>query len=84
MLNGHENHKSPEFDMFYKDNNIITLYLPAHSSHLLQPLDVKYFNPLKRAYSKELKGFIKSYINHITKTEFLIAFHAAHISTITP
>ena len=70
--------------MFCKNNNIITLCLPAHSSHLLQPLDVKYFNPLKRAYSKKLKGFIKSHINHITKTEFLIAFHAAHVSTITP
>ena len=84
MLDGHENHKSPEFDIFCKNNNIITLCLPAHSSHLLQPLDVGCFNPLKRAYSKELEGFIKSHVNHITKTEFLIAFHAAHVSAMTP
>ena len=84
MLDGHENHKSPQFDNFCKDNKIITLCLPSHSSHLLQPLDVRCFNPLKRAYGKELEGFIKSHINHITKTEFLIAFHAAHVAAMTP
>ena len=84
VLEGHESHKSPEFDVFCKDNNIITLFLPSHSSHLLQPLDVGWFNPLKRAYGKELEGFIKSHVNHITKTEFLIAFHAAHVAAMTP
>ena len=84
VLDGHESHKSPAFDVFCKDNNIITLCLPAHSSHLLQPLDVGCFNPLKRAYGKALEDFIKSHVNHITKTEFLIAFHAAHVAAITP
>ena len=84
VLDGHESHKSPEFDEFCKDNKIITLCLPAHSSHLLQPLDVGCFNPLKRAYGKELENFIKSHVNHITKTEFLIAFHAAHVAAMTP
>ena len=84
VLDGHESHKSPEFDVFCKDNSIITLCLPAHSSHLLQPLDVGCFNPLKRAYSRALEDFIKSHVNHITKTEFLIAFHAAHVAAMTP
>jgi hypothetical protein len=39
---------------------------------------------LKRAYGRELEAFIKAYINHITKTEFFIAFKAAHLSTMTP
>ena len=76
VLDGHESHKSPAFDMFCKDNKIITLCLPAHSSHLLQPLDVGCFNPLKRAYGKALEDFIKSHVNHITKTEFVITYEA--------
>ena len=83
VLDGHESHKSPAFGMFCKENNIITLCLPAHSSHLLQPLDVGCFNPLKRAYGKALEDFIKSHVNHITKTEFFIAFHAAHVAAMT-
>ena len=74
VIDGHESHMSVEFDTFCKDHKIITISLPPHSSHLLQPLDVGCFNPLKTAYGKEIENFIKSYITHITKTEFLIAF----------
>ena len=35
-------------------------------------------------YGKKLEDFIKSYINHITKMEFFITFHAAYITIITP
>ena len=57
--------------------------MPAHSSHNLQPLDVGCFSVLKRMYGRELEDFIKAYINHITKTEFFIAFKAAHLKTMT-
>ena len=83
VIDGHESHMSAEFDTFCKDHKIITISLPPHSSHLLQPLDVGCFNPLKTAYGKEIENFVKSYITHITKTEFLIAFQAAHHAAIT-
>ncbi|KAF1927273.1 DDE-domain-containing protein [Didymella exigua CBS 183.55] len=51
--------------------------MPPHSSHLLQPLDVGCFSPLKRAYSREIEALIRHHINHITKLEFLPAFKAA-------
>jgi len=38
---------------------------------------------LKQAYSKELEFFIQASINHITKVEFLIAFHATYNNSIT-
>jgi hypothetical protein len=34
-------------------------------------------------YGKELKAFIKAYINHITKAEFFIVFMAAHFIAMT-
>ena len=84
ILDGHESHLSAEFEEFCKEHNIITVCLPAHSSHLTQPLDIGCFSVLKRLYGRELKAFIKAHIHHITKLEFFIAFKAAHFKTMTP
>jgi hypothetical protein len=46
-IDGHESHKSLAFQNLCEDNKIITLCMPPHSSHILQPLDV--------AYSKEIR-----------------------------
>jgi hypothetical protein len=43
ILDGHASHLTPQFDWICAENNIIPLYMPAHSSHLLQPLDVGCF-----------------------------------------
>jgi hypothetical protein len=83
ILDGHESHNSLQFQDFCKDHNIITLCMPPHSSHLLQPLDVGCFAPLKKAYSKQIEGLIRNGINHITKLEFLPAFKAASDAAFT-
>jgi hypothetical protein len=58
--------------------------MPPHSSHLLQPLDVSCFSPLKRAYSREIESLIRNHINHITKLKFLPAVKAAYDRSFTP
>jgi len=83
MLDGHESYKSAEFQECCKAHNIITLGLPPHLSHLTQSFDIEYFNVLKRAYSRQIKTFIKAHINHITKVEFFLAFTAAYKESIT-
>ena len=83
ILDGHESHQSLEFQELCKENNIYTLCMPPHSSHLLQPLDVGCFSPLKRAYSREVESLIRNHINHITKLEFLPAFKAAFDRSFT-
>jgi hypothetical protein len=60
VLDGHESHLSAQFEEFCKDNSIITLCLPAHSSHLTQPLDVGCFSVLKRLYGRELEEIYQS------------------------
>ena len=57
--------------------------MPAHSSHLTQPLNVGCFRPLKQAYGHQIEGFIKAHIKHITKVEFFIAFKEAYQQSIT-
>jgi hypothetical protein len=83
ILDGHESHHSAEFMRYYEENKIITLCMPAHTSHLLQPLDIGCFGPLKKAYGREIERLIGCSINHITKTEFFPAFYTAHQATIT-
>jgi len=83
VVDGHESHKSAVFEEFCHDNKIATIGMPPHSSHLLQPLDVGCFGPLKVAYGRAMEDFIKVHITHITKTEFLIAFKAAHFAAMT-
>ena len=74
VLDRHKSYKSAEFQEYYKAHNIITLGLPPYSSYLTQPLDIGYFSVLKRAYGRQIKTFIKAYINYITKVEFFLAF----------
>jgi hypothetical protein len=82
ILDGHESHQSTEFTAYCKEKNIIPLYMPPHSSHLLQPLDISCFGPLKKAYSREIERLVRRRRAHITKTQFFPAFHAAHQATI--
>ncbi|KAH7464010.1 hypothetical protein FOMA001_g17859 [Fusarium oxysporum f. sp. matthiolae] len=83
ILDGHESHHSADFQIYFEENNIITLCMPPHSSHLLQPLDVGCFGPLKKAYGREIEHLIRRSITHISKTEFFPAFYAAFQLTMT-
>jgi hypothetical protein len=83
ILDGHESHHSVDFERYCEEHKIITLCMPPHSSHLLQPLDVGYFNLLKSAYGREIEHLIRCSITHVSKTEFFPAFYAAHQATMT-
>ena len=56
---------------------MLTLYMPAHSSYILQPLDVGCFSPLKRKYRSLILGLARSHILYIDKMTFLPAFQDA-------
>jgi hypothetical protein len=83
ILDGHESHHSVDFERYCQDHKIITLCMPPHASHLLQPLDVGCFSVLKNAYGREIEHLIRCSITHISKTEFFPAFYAAFQATFT-
>jgi hypothetical protein len=83
ILDNHGSHTTPEFRSFCEDNNIILLWMPPHSSHLLQPLDVGCFGPLKQAFSKQNQNLIRNHIFHITKDDFLASFHEAFLTSFS-
>jgi hypothetical protein len=49
----------------------------AHSSHLLQPLDVDCFSVLKRSYRHLVEQVMSSDVNYIDKQEFLLLYEQA-------
>jgi hypothetical protein len=57
--------------------------MPAHTSHILQPLDVSCFGPLKKAYSSQIENKLRLGINHVNKEEFIPAFLIAHQQAMT-
>jgi hypothetical protein len=75
IIDGHESHKSLAFQDLCEENKIITLCMPPHTSHILQPLDVGCFAALKRAYKKEINVLANNDITHIDKKAFLAAFN---------
>jgi len=72
ILDDYKSHITPEFNQFCTQNIIILLYMLFHSSHLLQPLDVGCFAPLKKAYRQKVKkACILASIILINKTSWL-------------
>ncbi|ODM21664.1 hypothetical protein SI65_02508 [Aspergillus cristatus] len=77
ILDGHGSHLTPQFDEICSQNDIILICMPAHSSHLLQPLDVGCFSPLKRAYGCLVENKARLNFNHIDKFDFLEVYPQA-------
>jgi len=50
LLDGHTSHVTDEFMWECFQNSISVMYFPSHCTHILQPLDVGCFSPLKAAY----------------------------------
>ncbi|KAK1837848.1 transposase [Colletotrichum chrysophilum] len=65
-------------------NNVHLLFLPPHTSHVLQPLDQSVFSPVKAAYRKEL-----SYLTQwndstiIGKRNFISCYQEARLAGLT-
>jgi hypothetical protein len=51
--------------------------MPAYLLYLLQPLNVGYFSPLKRAYSNKISSLVRYSTKQIKKEAFLLAFKVA-------
>jgi hypothetical protein len=61
----------------------LTLYMPPHSSHILQPLNIVYFSPLKRRYSQRVRDLARRRVFHINKEGFLPTFKDAFFNVFT-
>jgi DDE superfamily endonuclease/Tc5 transposase DNA-binding domain len=83
LCDGHDSHITAGFILHCIRNDIILMILPPHSSHLLQPLDVGYFGPLKTALSTQLDRLIRTGISRVQKAEWLEAYIKARAIALT-
>lgn len=61
LLDGHSTHsKNLAALELARDNGIIMLQLPSHTTHKLQPLDVAFFKPLETFYTQEIEMWLRS------------------------
>ena len=58
ILDNHESHLSIEVLEFAKENGVIMLSFPQHTSHKLQPLDRSVYGPFKKYYNSACDGWI--------------------------
>ena len=65
-------------------NNIQLLFLPLHTSHVLQPLDLAVFSSLKTSYYKQV-GFLSLLTDStpIGKRNFLRCYYKARLDALT-
>jgi hypothetical protein len=83
IVDGYESYNLHEFYKYCEEEKIIVLCMPPHLSHLLQPLDVGCFLPLKRAYGDEISSLARYGTKKIKKEAFLPAFKAAFEKAMT-
>jgi hypothetical protein len=61
IVDGHSTHtKNLQLIDMARENGVILLCLPPHTSHKLQPLDVSFFKPLSLYYSNEIRKWLRS------------------------
>ena len=69
LCDGHDSHITAQFVRYCIDNRIILFVLPPHSSHILQPLDVGVFGPVKAAMSLLVSKLYAMEISRLQKIE---------------
>lgn len=80
LLDNHGSHCSLAAYEFCRENGIIMLSFPPHTSHRLQPLDLTIFGPLKTAYSNECSIFMRQHPHQkITPYDVAEIFNHAYV-----
>ncbi|XP_043275326.1 uncharacterized protein [Venturia canescens] len=85
ILDNHVSHVSLKILDFCKKHGIILLPVPPHTSHRLQPLNIAFYGPLKKAFKKECDSFMMSQsLKNITQYELAEVFDKAYTLVADP
>ena len=85
ILDGHGSHTDIDFLWNCFINKVHLVFLPAHSSHVLQPLDLGTFSPLKGRYRSEIAKL--SYLDDaapVKKVRFVKCYDRARSEIFVP
>ncbi|GAB7336127.1 hypothetical protein MBLNU13_g08914t1 [Cladosporium sp. NU13] len=83
IMNSHSSHITANVIAFCMQNAIDLLILPPHTSHLLQPLDVGVFAPLKRALARETDAALRHDTGRIPRVQWVEMYIRARERALT-
>ena len=83
ILDNQDSHITGEFQYLCFENNIHTLFLPAHASHKLQPLNVGPFSPLSKKYSHLLSAYTPTGLATLNRASFTQIYIQARTESFT-
>ena len=70
-MDGHESHKTPGMQRLALEHNIEFFFLPPHTTHRLQPLDVGVFGPLQRRWQQRCDEIIGETNGEVPRSQFV-------------
>lgn len=82
-MDGFRSHTTLEFFTYAQENRIELFRLPAHSTHLTQPLDVGCFQPFKHYHSEAIDEVVRNGESDFNKLDFLSIFQDIRELTFT-
>ena len=77
FIDGHSSHNNEAVSEFRLNRQIILYCFPGHSSHILQPLDVTVFGPLKKYWNSAINDYKSQHREAVTKHKFFQVFDGA-------
>ncbi|KJZ70572.1 hypothetical protein HIM_10040 [Hirsutella minnesotensis 3608] len=77
VLDGASSHVTIDFMHTAWKHHVQLLFLPAHSSHITQPLDVGVFSPLNTFYRQQFAGLVDFSINAPRQKQRFLRAYAA-------
>ena len=84
ILDGHGSHINVEFQWLCKQHRVDLLYLPAHSSHILQPLDLAPFSVVKSKYQGQIRELASlDDAAPVKKERFVRCYNQARLEGLT-
>ena len=84
LVDGHKAHVTQDVIEVAVENQILVFCLPAHASHLLQPLDLSLFGPLNKGWVKACAAFHHLTFVVVNQRNFAKIFNVAWHSSNTP
>ena len=82
-MDGHSSHITANVIAFCMQNAIDLMILPPHCSHILQPLDVGMFAPLKRALASETNAALQLNSGRISRAKWVEMYIRTRAKALT-
>ena len=84
LLDGHKSHVSVDLIEWAKSKEIILFILPAHTSHILQPLDVACYGPLQKIYNNLCHKFTRTISGCVSRYDVCSIASKAYCKAFSP